>query len=1173
MKRPGHEKVPRRDPLWYKDAVIYELHVRAYCDSNGDGIGDFNGLVSKLDYLAELGVTALWLLPFYPSPLRDDGYDIADYTKVNPSYGTLADFKRFLREAHARGLRVITELVVNHTSNEHPWFQRSREAPPGSRAREFYVWSDTADRYGDTRIIFQDFETSNWAWDPVAKAYYWHRFYSHQPDLNFDNPEVHEALFRVVDFWMAMGVDGMRLDAVPYLFEREGTNCENLPETHAFLKKLRSYVDGKYPERMLLAEANQWPEDAAAYFGKGDECHMNFHFPLMPRMFMGVNLEDRFPIVDILSQTPEIAETCQWATFLRNHDELTLEMVTDEDRDYMWRVYAEDRQARINLGIRRRLAPLVGTRRKIELLNALLFSLPGTPVLYYGDEIGMGDNIYLGDRDGVRTPMQWSPDRNAGFSRANPQRLYLPVIVDPEYHFEAVNVETGLANPSSLLWWMKRLIGMCNRHKAFGRGDFKLLHPDNRKVLAFVRSYEGERILVVANLSRHCQHVELPLGEYVGQVPEELFGRVPFPVIKEQPYFLSLSPHAFYWFKLTQSLSEESVTREIDDLGTIGSVSDLLSGVQRSRVDRLLVGYLTRQRWFRSKSRRVSGARIIENVELADESVILLVEVEFFEGPAEVYLVPLSVCALEDRSMTVAARKETGEESERIFAEPSQRVLDSGVRRSDVRGVLGKIQWRQAAQEVSVGRRPLPDGGGSEGDGGGSESGERPLPDGGGSERDGRGSVREAVVSDAAESASFASGILEMMAERRSLRGSRGRLVTWISGGWRERDNVMSLVPKAGSAEQTNTCIVFDQAYMLKLQRVVDWGTNADVQMLRFLNERTGYRHVPELLGTMEYVVPGREPAVLVALQRFVPNEGDAWQFMLDALDHFYEHAQAWPDGEEPEILAVSAVELSTRALPEMIGQAFGSYIPLVRLLGQRTAELHEALGSETRDRDFTAQAFSELHQRSLYQSARARLIETSNLVRSSMNRWSAEDRELAVRFLDRTSVVEERLRRITMRKIEAVRIRCHGDYHLGQVLYTGKDFVIIDFEGEPARPISERRFKRCPLRDVAGMLRSFHYAAVSALRQREESDIELDKLNRWSRVWTDWMGAVFVGAYLEALKPTTLVPGRKEDVEGLLQFYLVEKCIYELGYELNNRPDWVSIPLLGLEALLQGER
>jgi maltose alpha-D-glucosyltransferase/alpha-amylase len=537
--------------LWYKDAVIYELHVRAFADGNADGIGDFNGLTGKLDYLSDLGVTALWLLPFYPSPLRDDGYDIASYTEIHPDYGTLRDFKLFLREAHRRELRVITELVLNHTSDQHPWFKRARRAAPGSKDRDFYVWSDTQDRYQEARIIFKDFETSNWAWDPVAKAYYWHRFYSHQPDLNFDNPELKQAFFDVVDFWLRMGVDGLRLDAVPYLFEREGTNCENLPETHQFLKELRHHVDQRFNDRMLLAEANQWPEEAVSYFGDGDECHMAFHFPVMPRIFMAVHMEDRFPIIDILDQTPAIPDNSQWTLFLRNHDELTLEMVTDEDRDYMYKVYANDPKARLNLGIRRRLAPLMGNnRRKIELLNALLFSLPGTPVLYYGDEIGMGDNIYLGDRNGVRTPMQWSADRNAGFSQANPQRLYLPIIFDPENHYEAVNVEAQQQNLSSILWWTKRLITLRRRFHAFGHGSTEFLYPNNRRVLVFIRRLEAEVILTVANLSRFVQCVEIDLSAFKGKVPVELFGQTEFPPIGDLPYFHYPGSS---WFLLVQA--------------------------------------------------------------------------------------------------------------------------------------------------------------------------------------------------------------------------------------------------------------------------------------------------------------------------------------------------------------------------------------------------------------------------------------------------------------------------------------------------------------------------------------------------------------------------------------------------------------------------------------------
>jgi maltose alpha-D-glucosyltransferase/alpha-amylase len=626
------------DPLWYKDAVIYELHVKTFCDSDGDGMGDFRGLIGKLDYLQELGVTAIWLLPFYPSPLRDDGYDIADYFDVNPNFGTLDDFRAFLDAAHQRNLRVITELVINHTSDQNPWFQRSRRAAPGSAEREFYVWSDRPEKYKDARIIFKDFETSNWAWDPVAKAYYWHRFYSHQPDLNFDNQAVHEAVEKVCDFWLAMGVDGLRLDAVPYLYEREGTICENLPETHVYLRKLRAHVDAKFPNRMLLAEANQWPEDAAAYFGKGDESHMSFHFPLMPRMFMALQMEDRFPIIDILEQTPPVPDNCQWAMFLRNHDELTLEMVTDEERDYMYRVYATDPHARINLGIRRRLAPLLAnSRRKIELLNTLLFSMPGTPILYYGDEIGMGDNFYLGERNGCRTPMQWSPDRNAGFSRANPQQLYLPITIDPEYHFEAVNVENQQKNLSSLLWWMRRVIAMRKNFKAFSRGSLEFLYPDNAKVLAFLRRFENETIVVVVNLSRFAQSVELDLSRFAGCVPMEVFSRNLFRPIKKSPYVITLGPHAHYWFALQAQTDGRRASRKrvVPMIDAPADLQTLLADGQRVPIEReILPNYIQTCRWFGSKARTFRHLRVIEQTAIssgADAARFWFVEVSYLD--------------------------------------------------------------------------------------------------------------------------------------------------------------------------------------------------------------------------------------------------------------------------------------------------------------------------------------------------------------------------------------------------------------------------------------------------------------------------------------------------------------------------------------------------------------
>ena len=538
------------DPTWYKDAIFYELHVRAFNDSNGDGIGDLRGLLDKIGYLQSLGVTVIWLLPFFPSPLRDDGYDISDYTSINPAYGTMEEFELFLQEAHRCGLAVMVELVLNHTSDQHSWFQAARHSRDDPQ-RNWYVWSETDERYRDVRIIFTDTERSNWAWDPTSKAYYWHRFFSHQPDLNYDDPGVREEIWKVMRFWLDRGVDGFRLDAVPYLVEREGTSCENLPETHELLKLYRKRLDEHYPGRFLLAEANQWPSDVRPYFGDGDECHMAFHFPLMPRMFMGVRLEDRKPIIEILERTPAIPDNCQWAIFLRNHDELTLEMVTDEERDYMYDEYARDRIARLNLGIRRRLAPLVeNDRRRIELMNSMLMSLPGSPVIYYGDEIGMGDNVHLGDRNGVRTPMQWSGGWNAGFSTAEPEQLYFPVISNSVYGFQVVNVESQRRSEHSLLSWMKRMIQLRKSTRVFGRGSIDFLRPANHRVLAYIRQLGEERVLVINNLSSSAHAVELDLSPFEGLIPIEMLGGNPFPRIRRQPYLVTLGPHQFYWFRL-----------------------------------------------------------------------------------------------------------------------------------------------------------------------------------------------------------------------------------------------------------------------------------------------------------------------------------------------------------------------------------------------------------------------------------------------------------------------------------------------------------------------------------------------------------------------------------------------------------------------------------------------
>jgi len=1086
------------DAGWYRDAIIYQLHIRAYRDSDGDGIGDFAGLTEKLDYLQDLGVTAVWLLPFYPSPLRDDGYDIADYDDVNPSYGSLQDFKVFLREAHRRGLKVITELVINHTSDQHPWFQRARRARPGSRARNFYVWSDSPDRYPEARIIFKDFERSNWTWDAEAGAYYWHRFYSHQPDLNFDNPNVHKAVFAALDFWLRLGVDGLRLDAVPYLYEREGTNCENLPETHAFLKELRRRLDEKFANRMLLAEANQWPEDAVAYFGVGDECHMAFHFPVMPRLFMAVQMEDRFPVLDILQQTPAIPEGCQWAIFLRNHDELTLEMVTDEDRDYMYRMYASDPQARINLGIRRRLAPLMGNnRRRIELMNALLFSLPGTPIVYYGDEIGMGDNIYLGDRNGVRTPMQWTPDRNAGFSFANPQRLYSPVNIDPEYHYEALNVESQQNNPHSLLWWMKHLIGLRKRHRAFGRGTLRFLSPENSRVLAFVRQWQDERILVVANLSRFAQAAELDLAEFEGTVPVEMFGRTPFPRIGTTPYSITLGQHAFYWFLLPAA---EGMTREVTQewrapmVALRGGWQELVTGVEQDRLEAVLPAYLRRRRWFRGKAREIASVTVGRTlpIPLGEREILLtIVDVSYLDGDAEHYVLPVGHAA--------------------------------GTEAADL--------LRQAPDTVLMN-----------------------LPHG-------------QILYDATADEKFINALVDGMGRRRRWRSAGAELVasrTQAFGALEGQTGDFRVSPLR--AEQTNSSVNLGDRLLLKFFRKAEPGVNPDLEIGRFLTEQTGFRRIPLLAGGLELRSRNREPITIGVLHQFVAGEGDAWRLALNALSQYFERALvASAPPSEAELAPVGLLDLAVQEPPARIEELTGPFLSQVRLLGQRTAELHVALASSADHPAFAPEPFTALYRRSLYQSARSAIRTTFDLLRRRLPTVAEPLQQQARTLIGMEDPLLRRIRTVTDRKLVATRIRIHGDYHLGQVLYTGRDFLILDFEGEPSRSISERRFKRSPLRDVAGMIRSFEYAAAYGLLQGPTRAEDAPALAPWARLWRRWASARFLQGYLGVASGAGFLPPNPDDLRAMLDLYLIDKTVYELRYELNNRPDWVGIPLQAL--------
>ena len=1073
-------------------------------------MGDFRGLTSKLDYVKDLGVNVIWLLPFFPSPWRDDGYDISDYTDVHPAYGTLRDFQHFLKQAHRRGIRVVTEVVLNHTSDQHPWFQRSRRAAPGTRWRDFYVWSDTAEKYQDARIIFKDFETSNWTWDPVAKAYFWHRFYSHQPDLNYDSPHVQEAVKEVIDFWLDLGVDGFRLDAVPYLYEREGTNCENLPETHAFLKQLREHIDSKYSGRVLLAEANQWPEDAVAYFAGGDECHMAFHFPLMPRLFMAIRMEDRFPVMEILQETPPVPPACQWALFLRNHDELTLEMVTDEERDYMYRVYGHDRRMRINLGIRRRLAPLLESdRRKIELMNALLFSLPGTPVIYYGDEIGMGDNIYLGDRNGVRTPMQWSADRNAGFSRSNPQKLYLPIIIDPEYHYEAVNVEAQQNNPHSLLWWTKHLIAQRNQFKAFGRGSLEFLRPSNRKVLAFYRRYQEETILVVANLSRFPQHVELDLAAAKGSTPREIFGRAEFPPITDQPYVITLGSLGFYWFSLEpKQVHQESLAAATTPSGLpliiVESWQEVFQGRSLAILLRRLPAFLNTRRWFQGKDRTIRSIGVLDTVPIPDtHDQILLAQVDYSEGDPEVYVLPGAVAV--------------GPAADQVKATLTDVSVAQLQAQDGTRGVLYSAVWDPA----------------------------------------------------------FRDALLAAVARRRRFRGDAGELIGSHTRALRKvwGETHPNLASSLLEKEATNTAILYGDRFFLKLYRRVEPGIHPDVEMKTFLMERN-FPHMAPLTGTLEYRRDETEPATIATLHGFVHNQGDGWHYTLDSLSQFFDAALARKEPEAAQDTPRRLFEFHVKELPPLAHELIGGYLDSAQLLGRRTAELHAILGSDELDPAFAPEPFSDHYRQALYHSLMGLSTQTLHALSQRLTSLPGPAQYDGKKVLEKQEQIRNRFRLIADRRVACMRIRLHDDLHLGQILHTGKDFVFIGFEGRADRPLSERRIKRCPLRDLASMLLSFEYAAqavflghVPGITVRSEI---VPALEFWRRYWFDWVSASFLTGYFNGLSQLSLLPDQESHVRLLLDAFVMERSLEELARELNSRPEWTRVPLHMLRRVLE---
>jgi maltose alpha-D-glucosyltransferase/alpha-amylase len=1102
-----------KDPLWYKSGVIYEVHVRAFYDTDADGTGDFRGLSAKLDYIKDLGVTAIWLLPFYPSPLKDDGYDIADYCAVHAKYGTLADFKTFLREAHRHGLRVITELVLNHTSDQHPWFQRARRAKPGSRWRNFYVWSDDAKEYSDARIIFKDVEISNWTWDHVAGAYYWHRFFSHQPDLNYDNPEVHEAMIDVVDFWFDMGVDGLRLDAVPYLYEREGTSCENLPETHVYLKKLRAHIDQKYEDRMLLGEANQWPEDAVSYFGqgRGDECHMAYHFPLMPRLFMSVRMEDRQPIVDILEQTPPIPETSQWALFLRNHDELTLEMVTDEERDYMYRMYAHVTQARLNLGIRRRLAPLMGNDRKsIELLNALLFSLPGTPVLYYGDEIGLGENIFLGDRNGVRTPMQWSSDKNAGFSRANPQSLYLPVITDPGYHYEVNNVEVQLANPHSLLWWMRRLLALRKRWRALGEGKCEFLQSENRKILSYILRYEKETLLVVANLSRFPQPVELDLTPFQGLTPVELFGRAEFPAIDQRPYFLSLGPHSFYWFSLEPKLVRSQLQPAATAPPLLSIANDwqeILLERNRRQMREILPEYLRQQPWFFGKSKIIKLLTIRETVplRLADgsDTLIAFVQVEYVDSDTEFYTLPLAFAG-EDQT--------------------------EAVHKNAPGCIIAELKMAATG--------------------------------------------KSGVLFDALGSTEFCNALLELIWRGRRLKVAQGEIESVKLPGLRAALTGPTL-PKPGPMrnEHSNSSVAFEDKVTLKFFRRMEPGINPEFEITKFLTAH-GFTHSQKLLGAIEYHGLIHPRTTLAVAHAFTPSATTAWNYTLDSTSRYYDRAMTWVTQDQAPVLSMpEPLKLFEPDLPQNAAETIGTYLESARLLGERTAELHRALASDPSNLDFAPEPATPHYRRAVFQSMRNLAVQNLRLLRKQMKSLPADLQPLAQRVSDLEPSIVQIFRALSDRRVSAKRLRLHGECRLDHVLWTGKDFVFIDFEGDAAAPVGQRNIKHSPLRDVSALLRSFHYAAYVGLEQHVErgsiSRENVPKFQLWMRYWNRWVSTAFLKAYFQHVAAAEILPANEEDIRVMLRAHLLDMMMDELGEHLREKDKWLSVPLEGIILLM----
>jgi maltose alpha-D-glucosyltransferase/alpha-amylase len=1197
------------DPLWYKDAIIYELHVRAFSDSNGDGIGDFPGLLSRLDYLQDLGVTCIWLLPFFPSPLRDDGYDISNYVDVNSSYGTLNDFKVFLDAAHRRNMQVMIELVVNHTSAQHPWFKAARLAPAGSPQREMYVWSDSDQRFKDARIIFTDTEKSNWTWDEAAKAYYWHRFFSHQPDLNYDNPLVIDEVLKAMRFWLDMGVDGLRIDAIPYLCEREGTSCENLPETHSVVRLLRAAIDADYANRLILAEANQWPADVRPYFGDGDECHMAFHFPLMPRIYMALRQEDRLPITDIMAQTPDIPDTCQWGLFLRNHDELTLEMVTDDERDYMYFAYSADPRMRVNVGIRRRLAPLVdNNRRRIELLNSLLLSFPGTPILYYGDEIGMGDNIYLGDRNGVRTPMQWTSDRNAGFSKCDPARLYLPVVMDPIYGYQAVNVEAQLSDQSSLLQWTRNMIALRKLFQVFGRGTLTFLNPENRKILAYLRELDQgdgfrETVLCVANLSRFAQSVTLDLTDYANFEAVEMIGYVSFPRITKEPYLLTLAPYSFLWLELQQPSIDSAATLEVrggakrnleaEDVPVLVAVTtnwaEFLATGQRSILEPALIDWLPRQRWFGAKTRTIESIHFRNWVELEPNNAsakviapaLFFIDVTYLSGAPDIYQIPLAIT--------------TGSEMDKITANHSQSVvtrltttagaaiLHDATAREDfhyelLRLIVGNAQLSMVcgASTLAQDREELEPV--SALVGGKSVASPAPIsaqP----------GEAAQPPRSDTSNTQSAGAQLAQPgespSADDRFL--IEDRLDARASTVFPAEFSIPQLPSHVASVEQSNTSIIYGDRLILKIYRRLQPGENPDVEIGQFLSEVAHFKHIPPFYGEISIRPHASDKTTVAMLQGLVANKGDGWQWFLDKLLSWFESVADRPARED--FLTPNLLD-ERKLIPECLDGARES-LEAAGLLGKRTAEMHRSLSEHANLPAFAPESITRQDLIRDSERIEAQIKSALEALKQKIPALDDQTSDVAGLLLSRRLDLKARAGALAGLDAGGQRIRIHGDYHLGQTLRTEVaggndgdgsarrgDFVILDFEGEPARSLEERRLKHSPLKDVAGMMRSFSYVSFFALdrfvtaRGQEMRAADCGLSAGWARLWQNYASAIFLWAYRDTIcaAPVLLPPPKESQI--LLNAYLLEKALYELLYELNNRPTWLHIPMNGILTL-----